>query len=86
MEANRRPDIFEFQWLIFGDKSFPYLAQDVCRHHAEGYAEIFPEAAKTIIDSMYMDNVMDSVTNIPTAIKLRRDLTELFALAGMQIH
>ena len=86
MEANRRPDIFEFQRLIFGDKSSPYLAQDVCRHHVESYAEIFPEAAKTIIDAMYMDDVMDSVTDIPTAIKLRRDLTELFALAGMRIH
>ena len=86
MEANKRPDIFEFQRLVFGDKSSPYLAQDVCRHHAESYAEIFPEAAKTIIDSMYMDDVMDSVTDIPTAIKLRRDLKELFALAGMWIH
>ena len=86
MEANRRPEIFEFQWLIFGDKSSPYLAQDVCRHHAESYAEIFPEAAKTIIDSMYMDDVMDSVTDIPTVIKLRHDLTELFALVGMWIH
>ena len=35
---------------------------------------------------MFMDNVMDSVTDIPTAIKLRRDLTELLALAGMRIH
>ena len=58
MEANRRPDIFEFQWLIFSEKSSPYLAQDVCRHHAESSAEIFPEAAKTIINSMYMDDVM----------------------------
>ena len=35
---------------------------------------------RLIIDSMYMDDVMDSVTDIPAAIKLRRDLTELFAL------
>ena len=30
METNRKPDSFEFQRLIFGDKSSPYLAQDVC--------------------------------------------------------
>ena len=77
---------FEFQQLSFGDQSSPYLAQNVCRHHAESYAEIFHEAAKTIIGSMYMDDVMDFVTDIPTAIKLYRDLTELFALAGMRIH
>ena len=70
IEANRRADIFEFQQLILGDKSSPYLAQDVCRHHAESY----------------MDDVMDSVTDIPTAIKLHHDLTELFASTGMQIH
>ena len=29
---------------------------------------------------------MNSVTDIPTAIKLCHDLTELFALAGMRIH
>ena len=86
LEANRRPDIFEFQWLIFGDKSSPYLAKYVCRHHDESYAEIFNEAAKTITDSMYMDDVMDFVTDIPAPIKLRCDLTELFALAGMRIH
>ena len=59
MEPNRRPDIFELQWLIFGGKSSPYLAQDVCRYHAESYAETFPEAAKTTTDSMCMDNVID---------------------------
>ena len=34
---------------------------------------------------MYMDDVMDSVIDIPTAIRLRCGLTELFALAGMEI-
>ena len=35
---------------------------------------------------MYIDNVMDSVTDLLTPIKLLLDLTELFALAGMRIH
>ena len=35
METNRRPDIFEFQQLIFDEKCSPYLAKDVCRHPAE---------------------------------------------------
>ena len=52
MVANRRPEIFQFQQLIFGDRSSPYPAQDVCRRHAESYAKTFPEAAKTIIQSM----------------------------------
>lgn len=85
-ETYRPADVYEFMRLVFGDKASPYLAQDVCQEHARSHSEEYPEAAKTVLESMYIDDVMDSVSSIEKAIGLRRDITELLGLAGMRIR
>ena len=85
-ETFRPADVYEFLRLIFGDKASPYLAQDVCQRHAKSHSEEYPEAAQTVLESMYMDDVMKSVSNVEKAFGLRHDLTELLELAGMKIR
>ena len=85
-ETFRPADVYEFLRLIFGDKASPYLAQDYCQEHAKSHSEEYPEAAKTVLESMYMDEVMKSASNVEKAVGLWHDLTELLALVGMKIR
>ena len=62
------------------------MAQDVCQEHAKSHSEEYPEAAKTVLDSMYMDDVMKSVSNVEKAAGLWHNLTKLLGLAGMKIR
>jgi hypothetical protein len=80
------PDVYEFQRLVSGDKASPYLAQAVCREHAKRNANEYPDAAMTVLDSMYMDDTLDPVSNVAEVINLRRNLTAMMAQAGMKIR
>ena len=61
--------VYEAARLTFGDCASPYLAQYVVRTHAENNREEFPLAATVCTDSMYMDDVMDSLDSDEEAIK-----------------
>ena len=86
LETFRPADVFEFMRLTFGDKASPYLAQDVCQEHAKSHSQEYPEAAKTVLESIYMDDVMKSVSNVEKAVELWCNLTKLLGLAGMKIR
>ena len=86
LETFRPADVYEFLRLTFGNKASPYLAQDDCQEHAKSHSEEYPEAAKTVLESMYMDDVMKSVSNVEKAVGLWRNLTKLLGLAGMEIR
>ena len=62
------------------------MAQDVCQKHAKSHSEEYPEVAKTVLESMYMNDVMKSVSNVEKAVGLLDNLTELLGLAGMKIR
>ena len=90
-ETIRPADVNEFLRLIFGDKASPYLAQNVCQDHDKLHSEEYPEAAKTVLESMYMeskymDDVMKSISNVEKAVGLQCDITELLGYAGMKIR
>ena len=86
LETFRPADVYEFLRLIFGEKASPYLAQDGCQEHAKSHSEEYPEAAKTVLESMCMDDVMKSVSNVEKAVGLWHNLTKLLGLAGMKIR
>ena len=82
----RPADVYEFLRLIFGVKASPYLAQDVCQKHAKSHSKEYPEVAKTVLESMYMNDVMKSVSDVEKVVGLLHNLTELLGLAGMKIR
>ena len=69
-ETFKPVNVYEFLRLIFGDKASPSLAQDVCQEHAKCHLEEYPEVAKTVLESMYMDNIMKSVSSVEKAVGL----------------
>ena len=62
------------------------MAQDACQEHAKSHSEEYPKATKTVLESMYMDDVMKSISNVEKAVGLWHDFTELLGLAGMKIR
>jgi len=83
LETERAPDVFEFERVVFGVASSPFLAQFVAQYHAQQHQQEHPLAAETILQSTYMDDSMDSMPNIETAIELYKQLSQLWSSAGM---
>ena len=83
-EVDRKPDIYEFDRVVFGDASAPFRAQYVSQENARIHREEFPLAAATVTKSTYMDDSLDSVRDEQTAVQLVQELQDLWAKAGMK--
>ena len=86
LDAKRMPDIYEFNRVVFGLTSSPFLAQYVTQMHAQMNCKEYPRAAETILKSTYMDDSIDSVATEKEGICLHNDLTQLWSLANMQVR
>ena len=85
-DTSREPDVYEFQRLLFGNTASPFCSQYVLQTHAKTHASDFPEAASTVEDSMYVDDVLDSCETVESAQHLRRQLSALLAMAGFKLR
>ena len=62
------------------------MAQLVLRHHATIYEKVFPQAAKTALQFIYMDDSKDSALTNELGIDLYEQLSELWSKAGIHTH
>ena len=85
-DTSREPETYEFQRLLFGNTASPFCSQYVLQTHAKTHALDFPEAANTVDDSMYVDDVLDSCETVEDAQHLRRQLSDLLAVAGFRLR
>ena len=83
LDTSKPPDEYEFNSLVFGVNCSPFLAQYIARKNAEDNIETYPLASKTVLKSTYMDDSMDSVTDIEEAVKLYHELSTLWGKAHM---
>ena len=80
------PTIYEFNRIVFGGTSSPFLAQFVSKKNAEFYQAKYPKAVETVLESTYMDDSMDSVEGDEAAVQLYHELKGLWDKAGMKTH
>ena len=83
---SRDPDHYEFQRLPFGNRASPFCAQHVVHTHAKTHAKDYPQAAETIDNSMYVDDILDSCETVNEAVKLRGELSELLELGKFKLR
>ena len=83
IEQDRRPDVYEFDRVVFGMNSSQFLAQFVLQHHAKKYKSVFPLAAETIDKSTSMDDSMDSMWSEIQGTQLYHQLSASLSKAGM---
>ena len=84
MDQLKEPSCFEFQRLVFGLDSAPFLGQYIFQKSAKENQKDFPFAAETVLQSTYMDDSMDSMVNEDEAVKLVPKLDELWRKDRMQ--
>jgi hypothetical protein len=86
IDPSKEPDVYEFQRLLFGNTASPFCAQYVIHAHAQSHKETFPEAAESVDNSMYVDDVLDSSETVESAQHLQRQLSDLLGMAGFQLR
>ncbi len=72
--------------LTFGVTCSPFLAVQVLRQLAEDYVDEFPEAAKAILSSFYVDDFLSGADTLEEATHLQQSLTELLSKAQMTLR
>ena len=65
--CDESPRVYEFQRFIFGGCYCPFCVQFVWQKHAETNMEIYPLAAKAVLEHCYMDDLMPSVPTVDEA-------------------
>ena len=83
---DRSPDVYEFDCVVFGINSSPFLAQFVLQHHARKHQADYGRATETILKFTYTDDSMDSALDEKQVIGLYRQLSCLLNKAGLQAH
>ena len=83
LDQSKKPDVHEFNRLVFGINSFPFQTQLVKQEHARRNCSSFPRVAKTILESTYMDDSINSTSSEEEAITLYKELSGIWERAGM---
>ena len=83
LNQSEKPKILQFTCVVFGINSSPFHAQYVSQHHAKKNKNKYRLAAETVLCSTYMDDSMDSVKTCDEAIKLYKELSEVWGKAIM---
>jgi hypothetical protein len=71
---------------VFGNTASPFCSQYVIQTHCQQHAAEFPEAADSVANSMYVDDLLDSSETVESAQNLRCQLTSLLASAGFNLR
>ena len=70
LDIKRKPEVYEFEWVVFGKTSAPFEAQYTIQEHARKHQKQFPAAEETVLESTCMDDSMDSTVDEQNAIDL----------------
>ncbi|KAI5640192.1 pao retrotransposon peptidase domain-containing protein [Phthorimaea operculella] len=69
---------YQFNRVPFGLKSSPYLAMRTVRQLAQDMRPTYPDAATVAESKLYMDDLVYSIADEPSAVRLSRELISLF--------
>ena len=83
MDLNKKPDTYVITRVNMGDKPSGSIATSALRKTAEMKAKEFPESG-IIINSSYMDDIIDSTDTVESALKITKNITDI--LKGADFH
>ena len=88
LETTRDPDVYQMLVMIFGAASSPCTANYVLRKTADDNREdpsFSPETIEAVRRNFYMDDLLKSVKDETSAIRLQSELTVLLARGGFRL-
>ena len=83
-QINEPPKVYRMQRLIFGVNSSPFLAIATVHNHAKKYAETFPDAAREILQNMYVDDCLTGAETDCSALK-QQEMSEILFTAAFNL-
>ncbi|KAL0882321.1 hypothetical protein ABMA27_000834 [Loxostege sticticalis] len=72
--------------LIFGANCSPFVAQFVKNKNAKRFESTMPAAVDAIVNSHYMDDYIDSLPDITSAIEMAKNVTDIHKSGGFEIR
>ena len=85
MNVQQEPDVYVKTVLTFGDKPAPAMAQTALLKTAEEGEKRYPEAAKVLKESTYMDDICDSVHSEEQARTITSEIDEILHNGGFNV-
>ena len=83
------PKVYRFRKLLMGAKSSPYLAIATVHHHLDKVAKEEPQKeglCQLLKESLYVDDLITGVNTVEEAIKMRKNVTDIFRGMKMTIR
>ncbi|KAJ8708891.1 hypothetical protein PYW08_010273 [Mythimna loreyi] len=77
---------YQLTTVTYGTKAAPFLAMMTLRQLAVDERDKFPEAAKVIEESFYMDDLVHGTCCLSAAQQLQQDLMDLLKLGGFNLR
>ena len=81
------PQVFQFTRLVFGLKASPYLACRAVRALTDAIKEDYNGAVvEAVRDSMYVDDLLGSVADVPEAVEVRCGVQDLLDRGSLHLR
>jgi len=85
--ADEATEVYEFTRLVFGLKASPYLAGKILKQTAERFGKSFDEIITNMVnESFYVDDLLDSLQDVNTAVRGCTQLQELLERGGFRLR
>lgn len=85
-ESDKEPlHVYVLNRVAYGQTSAPFLAIRAMQQCASDYTSEFPEAAKHIMESFYVDDLLTGADDVKNAIKLRQQLIDLLSKGKFEL-
>ena len=78
--------IYRLNTLTYGLKPATYLATKCVRTLAEEHQEEFPDAARTLIENTYVDDLLAGAKDTQQALKLKSDIDEILNFGSFNLR
>lgn len=85
MESAREPDIYAILRVTMGDRPAPAIATEALFKTAEMCRDDYPRAAEFILNSSYVDDLIDSVSTPQEAVELAQETEYVLAQGGFRV-
>ena len=85
LDQSKPPETYVMTSVSFGDRPAGSIATVALRKTAKMNESKYPEAAKTILDNTYVDDVLDSVKDKQEALKLTSNIDSVLESGGFSI-
>ncbi|XP_067939577.1 uncharacterized protein [Watersipora subatra] len=85
MDATKKPDTYAITRVNMGDRPAPAISTEAILKTAEMMKEKFPRVATLLNESMYVDDIVESVSDDSEAHQLADDATTVLKKGGFQI-